>query len=207
MEEVRAADGRFERAIARFDEENAKDPNHVAVLGGMVPRELHYARLLSGTVARLAENASESLRLAARCQHLCRWKIPRNAFPLDKAGYHRWRTELKKFHADLSAKILEECGYDQATIERVRELNLKKNFPGDAEAQVLEDALCLVFLEHQFAELAARTEDEKMVNALRKSWKKMSGKARTMAMDIPFGANEKRLVDLALSGNETENHR
>ncbi len=163
---------RFELVLRRFDAENARDPNVERVAGQSYPRELIYAQWLTDWVLKLAPNAGEPLRLAARCQHLCRWEIPRNSYPLDKPGYLRWRADLKKFHADKAGEILREVGYDAATIRRVQELNLKQNFPADLEVRVLEDALCLVFLERQFAALAAKSGDDKMINALQKSWKK-----------------------------------
>src|SRR5205814_1765437 len=148
---------RFEAALRRFDEENAHDPNKISVGGRSQARELVYAQWLTEWVLRLRPDASEALRLAARCQHLCRWEIPRESYPMTRAGYLQWRTELKKFHAQKAGEILREVGYDEDTIRRVQDLNLKKNFPNDAEGRVLEDALCLVFLEHQFADLAAKT--------------------------------------------------
>ena len=113
------------------------------------PRELLYAQRLTGWVLRLCPDASEELRLAARCQHICRWEIPRNSYPMTRAGYLKWRADLKKFHAQKAGEILREAGYDETAIRRVQELNLKKNFPDDPETRVLEDALCLVFLQFQ----------------------------------------------------------
>ena len=60
---------RFRKAIVRFDEENAKDPNHETEDGAPHPRELTYAKRLSEWVLKLCPEASEELRLAARCQH------------------------------------------------------------------------------------------------------------------------------------------
>lgn len=189
---------RFRCAITRFDEENGKDPNLDDDQGGKVPRELLYARRLMDWVLRLDPAASEPLRLASRCQHIRRWEIPRNTFALDRPGYHQWRTALKKHHAAIASVILEECGYDSGTIEKVRELNLKKNFPADPDSRTLEDALCLIFLESQLAELAAKTDPEKVVNALRKSWGKMTERARKQALELPYGDLEKALLRKAL---------
>src|SRR5215469_13804160 len=185
---------KFEAAIRRFDEENGRDPNQE---NGQ-PRELLYSERLTNWVLRLSPNASEALRLAARCQHLCRWKIPRSDYPMTRPGYLKWRTDLKKFHAQHSGEILRETGYDEATIQRVQDLNLKKNFPADTECRVLEDALCLVFLEFQFAPLAAKTDDEKMINALKKSWEKMTEAARAEALKLKYGDHEKNLIERAL---------
>lgn len=186
---------KFEAAIRRFDEENGHDPN---TENGQ-PRELLYAERLTNWVLRLSTNASEALRLAARCQHLCRWKIPRNDYPMTRTGYLKWRTDLKKFHAQHSGEILREVGYDEETIRRVQDLNLKKNFPADAECRVLEDALCLVFLEFQLTELAAKTDDDKMVNALKKSWEKMTEAARAEALKLKYGEREMGLIQKALA--------
>lgn len=185
----------FQSAIARFDAENSRDPNSE---NGQ-PRELLYAERLTNWVLKLCPDASEPLRLAARCQHICRWQSPRENYPATRAGYLKWRADLKKFHAEKSGGILRELGYDEETIRRVQDLNLKKNFPTDAECRVLEDALCLVFLEFQFAPLTAKSDDEKMINALRKSWEKMTETARAEALKLNFGEREKSLIEHALT--------
>jgi hypothetical protein len=189
---------RFDEAIRRFEAANSADPNHELVDGVPLPRELLYARRLTDWVLRLRPDASEALRLAARCQHLRRWESPRDRYPLDRAGYLRWRADLKKFHAEQSGAILREVGYDEALIRRVQALNLKKDLGKDPDCQVLEDALCLVFLQYQFADLAAKTDDEKMINALKKSWAKMSEQARAEALKLNYGERESLLIKAAL---------
>jgi hypothetical protein len=189
---------RLQQALDRFDAENARDPNVEMADGAAHPRELLYARRLTEWVLKLAPDASESLRLAARCQHLCRWMIPRETHPMTRAGYLRWRNELKQFHARRSAEILREAGYSDDIIDRVRDLNLKKNFPADPESRILEDALCLVFLEFQFAALARKTADDKIINAVQKTWLKMTPAARERALALPLAAAERELIERAL---------
>ncbi len=190
---------RFREAIRRFDELNAADPNHEIIDGLPQPRELLNARRLSDWVMTLAPSASEVLRLAARSQHLCRWEIPRGSYEMTRAGYHQWRTHLKKFHAEKSAGVLRALGYPEEILTRVQDLNLKKNFPADPESRVLEDALCLVFLQFQFAELAEKTEDDKVINALGKSWRKMTPQGHDHALKLYYGARERALLERALS--------
>lgn len=189
---------RYANALRRFDEENARDPNTERVAGVERPRELVYAERLTGWVLRLHPDASEALRLAARCQHLCRWESPRSRYPMDRAGYLKWRTELKKFHAEKAGQILREVGYGEDLVAQVQALNLKKNFPADPDSRVIEDALCLVFLQFQFAELAVKTDDDKMINALRKSWAKMTEPARAEALKLAYGPRELALIQRAL---------
>jgi len=189
---------RFEAALRRFDDENFRDPNSETVDGKPQPRELAYAQWLTGWVLKLSPAASEELRLAARCQHLCRWKIPRNSYPMTRPGYLKWRADLKHFHAERSGEILRELGYPDSVVARVQELNLKKNFPNDPEGRVLEDALCLVFLEHQLGDLAAKTADDKVITALQKSWKKMTPQAHEEALKLNYTPREKALIERAL---------
>lgn len=191
---------KFQIALRRFDEENSHDPNREMVNGNPEPRELVYAQWLTDWVLKLCPQASEELRLAARCQHLCRWMIPRDSFPMTKPGYLKWRHELKKLHAEKSGAILREVGYSDDVIERVQNLNLKKHFPADPDSRILEDALCLVFLERQFADLVNKSTEEKVINALKKSWAKMSPAGQAEAWKLSYAPREKALLAKALNG-------
>jgi hypothetical protein len=189
---------RFREAIGRFDQLNAMDPNQEIDDGAPRPRELVNAGRLSRWVMTLEPKASEELRLASRCQHLCRWMIPRSNYPMTRAGYHQWRNELKRFHAGKSGEVLRAVGYSDDVARRVQDLNLKKDFPGDPESRVLEDALCLVFLQFQLADLAAKTDEDKVINALQRSWKKMTEHAHRFALAHDYGPRERRLLERAL---------
>jgi len=189
---------RFATALRRFDEENARDPHAEQVAGVAHPRELLYAQWLTDWVLKLCPAASEELRLAARCQHLCRWMVPRDSYPLTRAGYLKWREGLKHIHAQKAGEILREVGYSEEVITRVQGLNLKKDFPHDAEGLVLEDALCLVFLEHQFGDLASKTAEEKMISVVQKTWKKMTPGAHAVALTLAYDPHAHTLIEKAL---------
>ena len=197
--EFKPADAkRFEMALRRFDEENSRDPNTEIVNDVPRQRELVHAQWLTDWVLKLCPNASEELRLAARCQHLCRWTIARGSYLMTRAGYLKWRADLKIFHAEKAGEILREVGYPAETIAKVQALNLKKNFTRDPECRVLEDALCLVFLERQLADLARKSTEDKVINALQKSWQKMTDAARTEALKLNYTPEEKALIERAL---------
>lgn len=189
----------FEAAIRRFDEENSRDPNTEMVNGVPRQRELIYAQWLTDWVLKLSPNASEELRLAARCQHICRWTIARGAYPMTRPGYLKWRADLKIFHAEKAVEILREVGYPDEVITKVQMLNLKRNFPRDLECRVLEDALCLVFLERQLTPLIRKSTEEKVINALQKSWAKMTGQARAEALKLNYTPEERVLIEKALN--------
>jgi hypothetical protein len=191
----------FSKAIRRFDEENGRDPNREFDDGAVHPRELLYAERLTAWVLALNPQASEPLRLAARSQHLCRWQIPRQSYELTRTGYLRWRSDLRAFHARKSAEILREVGYFDDVITRVQRLNLKRDLGNDPECQVLEDALCLVTLQYQLADLMAKTETDKMVSIIQKTWKKMSAGARQHALALPLTEAGRTLIEQALAGS------
>jgi len=195
---------RFDRAIRGFDAANARDPNFVMIAGENRPRELVYAQRMTAWLLRIEPDASEALRLAARSQHICRWTRPRADYPMTRAGYHRWRTELGRFHAETAGGILRDAGYEQTTIDRVGSLLRKEHLKTDPEVQTLEDVICLVFLENYFADFAAQHPREKVIDIVRKTWKKMSvrGHEQALGLALPPGAAE--LVGEALNGQKPE---
>src|SRR5262249_50206672 len=150
---------RLMSAIARIDAANAEDPNRERTGGGERPKELVYSERMTAMLARFAPDASAAHRLAARCQHIQRWKIPRADYPMTRAGYHQWRARLRDFHADAVAPLLRESGYDDPMIARVRSLVRKEGLKRDPEAQALEDVVGLVFLESYLADFVAAHPD------------------------------------------------
>ncbi len=189
---------RLSQLIARIDQLNSEDPNTELVQGQQVPRELRYAQRLTEWVLQLRPDASEALRIASRGQHIRRWTIPRDQYPRTRQGYLRWRETLKTFHAHTVAELMREVGYNEELITRVRELILKKRLPADPETQTLEDALCLLFLETQLADLRQKTPPEKMREILQKTWKKMSEQGRTAALKLPLTPEERACITQAL---------
>jgi len=195
---------RFHHAIARIDEANALDPEHVIIDGHDVPSAQLYSHRMTATLDATHPDASEELRLAARAQHIQRWKIPRTDYPLDRAGYLRWRTTLNRFHADLASDILRDCDYPDTSVARVASLLRKENLNRDPEAQALEDVICLTFLQYYFDAFAARQTDEKLVGILRRTWKKMSAGGQARALNLAVSDGLKYLLGKALAGEATD---
>jgi hypothetical protein len=193
------ADGRFELAIAAIDAANAEDPNVVEVRGRRGPKEVVHAELVTEWVRRLAPDASDALLLAARGHHLRRWAIPRSSYPAGRAGYLRWRRAQHTQHAQELGEILATAGYDNVTVERVQALVTKRNLGRDPETQALEDAMCLVFVETQFHELAVRLDHDKMVDVVRKTVRKMSPQAVELAATLPLDAGDRDVLLAALA--------
>jgi Domain of unknown function (DUF4202) len=190
---------RFTAAIQRSDAANAEDPHRIDDGGESVPAELAYARRMTRWLGVLYPEASEPLRLAARSQHIRRWFIPRSTYPMDRAGYHRWRTSLYSFHADEAAKIMLDVGYDAKTIARVRSLLRKERLKAEPESQALEDVACLVFLENYFADFAPRHDEEKVIGILRRTWAKMSPIGHAAALKLTMKPELSALIQRALA--------
>lgn len=192
-------DDLFKIAFEKFDAANSLDPRQWTVDGKSYPQECFFAEQHTKWILKLDPDASDALLLASRCQHICRWEIPRKSYPMDRAGYLRWRSDLKKFHAEKAGEILREIGFDEGTISRVQELNLKKNLQNDRECQMLEDALCLTFMEYQFDALIAGTEEEKMIKIVQKTWGKMSESGHEEALKLNFSEVALAVVQKALA--------
>lgn len=191
---------RLRRALAAIDAANRDDPHTIEVRGARRPKELAHAELAGEWVERLRPDASDALRLAARAHHLRRWEIPRGDYPAGLRGYHRWRRDLQRFHAERAAAILRAEGVDEATVARVEELVRKRGLGRDPEVQALEDALCLVFLETQLDEIAQRLDADKVVDVLRKTLAKMSAAAVGHARALPLSEAGRALLRRAETG-------
>lgn len=190
---------RYQNAIAKFDEANKKDPNKEVFNGETYAKEYIYGVRMTNRLEVFMPDAPESLKLAARCQHICRWEIPRDSYPMDRPGYLTWRNELKKLHAQKAEEILSSVGYEQEVIEEVKMMLLKKQLKKNELTQALEDVICLVFLEFYFDGFAAKHSEEKMVDIVQKTWGKMSEKGHEAAMQLPFSATGLALVQKALA--------
>jgi hypothetical protein len=196
---------RLEATLDRIDQVNRDDPRREidAATGDDVAVELLYGWRMSERLARLAPDAPETLRVAARAQHIARWRIPRDSYPEGRTGYKQWRSELARAHADQAGAIMAEVGYDDASISRVRDLLVKKGLKRDPEVQLLEDVACLVFLEHYFADFARKHERAKLVDIVQKTWKKMSERGHQAALELAgrLPAELRSILDEALASS------
>ena len=164
--------------------------------------ELVYAERMEAWVVRAAENPPPLLRLAARCQHLERWSVPRDSYPLDKPGYHAWRRSLYVKQADRAKELLLQAGVAPAAAEEVATWVSKSGLKTNPGTQALEDAACLVFLENEIQAFAAQHAEyprEKFVDIIRKTWKKISPHGQSLAKTLSLPPGIAALVTEAIS--------
>lgn len=189
----------YSRARTLIDQAHAADP---ARLPDGRAAEAAYADHMEAAVVTVVDEASPLLRLGARCQHLERWTLPRSSFPLDRVGYLTWRKTLYVRQATRAKELLLEAGVSPAEADEVFTWVSKTALKTNLGSQALEDAACLVFLEHEiggFAATHAHYTEEKYLEILRKTWKKMSARAQQRALQLPLPSEIARLVQAALA--------
>ncbi len=191
-------DSRLAKVFEAIDAANSQDPSKVLAGGGQAPAERVYGERMSQTLDELYPDASEVLKVAARAQHIQRWTVPRSAYPMDRTGYLRWRTELKRKHATLAGELMKASGYGEDEIARAGALIRKERLKQDAESQALEDVACIVFMKHYIDEFAAKHDDDKLIQILRKTWVKMSPHGHQAALGLPLSPRVADLVGRAL---------
>jgi hypothetical protein len=190
---------RFDEAIRRFDEANAEDPIIENVDGEEVPKELIYGQRMSEWLDRFAPDAPEPVKLAAHAQHIRRWEVPRDTYPEGRAGYLKWRTDLYKRHGDIAGAILNDVGYDDDAIDRVKTLLRKRGLKTDPDVQLMEDVICLVFLQYYFHDFVKQHTEEKLILIIQKTWKKMTDKGHEAALKLDYAPEDLALIQKALS--------
>ncbi|KAK5089921.1 hypothetical protein LTR05_000088 [Lithohypha guttulata] len=200
----------IERAIELIDEAHAQDPRKTE---SNEPYELHYAQRMTHYLDLHTPDASPLLRTAVRAQHFRRWEVPRDTYPKTKPGYFAWRTFLKKRQAQQVKEICLQCDFTEDEASKVAALIAKEELKkgegrGDAEAQVLEDCACLVFLDDQFDHYETKWKvehdseedaDKKMVAILQKTWVKMGKRGQELALQLDLSEKAKELVGQALA--------
>ncbi len=190
---------RLQKTLDLVDDVHRQDPRCELTAHDDIPSELLYAQRMTEWLLKLEPNASEALQLAVRGQHLRRWQLARDSYPMDRVGYLRWRTDLKNLHAKELGQLMDEQGYDPETIATAQALVKKERLKQNPEAQLLEDAVCLVFLEHELVDFAAKHATDKVLDILRKTWPKMSARAQAIALELPLSPKAKQYVAAALS--------
>jgi len=175
----------FDKAVALIDAANSEDPNQDTADGKEWPKELLYSHRMADMLQRYQPDAEDVMKLAIRSQHIQRWKSPRDAYPMDRIGYLKWRKDLYKFHADTAAALLEQAGYDEEAIDRLKVAVAKKKIKQNIDTQLLEDVADLVFIEHYlqaFVDKHPEYDEDKWIDIIQKTWKKMSDQGQEFAL-------------------------
>ena len=195
----------FDKAIELYDAANSQDPNMVKDDNGNdVPKELIYSHRMLDIINRYLPEADDVAKLSVAAQHIQRWTSPRSDYPMNRRGYHLWRTRLYGYHAETAAAILEKVGYDEETIARVKLAIGKKDLKNNKDTQILEDVAALTFIEHYMTamyENFPQYDEEKWIDIIIRTWKKMSPDAQAFALsgDLKLPADLVPVIQKALA--------
>lgn len=194
--------GTLEAILADIDAANASDPRRIVVAGVERPYEVVYSERMTARLAAMYPDASETLRIAARGQHIRRFDIPRARYPEGRNGYNDWRRACREHHATLLGEILLKHGRPADEIARVGMLVKKEQLKKDRESQALENVVDVVFVEHYFDEFLgkyASYDDDKIVDIVGKTLRKMSPKGHQAALALDLPERTRRLVMAAVT--------
>lgn len=175
----------YQAVIKAIDNANNADPNSVKFEGQSFAKEFLYAMRMTDMLTRFKPDADELMHIAARGQHIERWRSPRSDFPLGKQGYYQWRGALYDFHAERVTALMKTAGYSIADCERVYAAVAKKNIKHNPDSQLIEDIASLVFIEHYMLDFAMSKPDydeAKWLGIIRKTWQKMSSEAHEFVL-------------------------
>eukprot|EP00798_Chlamydomonas_sp_ICE-L_P032215 gene32215-16773_t len=164
---------RVEKVWEKIDALNAADPNKVKVGSEEMPYELAFSKWMSEWMMKLSFTASEEVLIG-------------------KTGYFRWREEIEKYVATTLSTMMEEEGFDEASTTKVQAMIQKES--QDDEVKLVDEALCAVFLQHQLTEARQKESDEALVDALRRTFSKMSSTSRAVTLELAntLSAEEQR---------------
>ncbi|MDQ9090296.1 DUF4202 domain-containing protein [Pseudoalteromonas haloplanktis] len=174
-----------QHVIALIDEANSHDPNLEQHNGKMWPKERLYSERMTEMLNRFKPDADELMHIAVRAQHIKRWCSPRSNFPMDKQGYHQWRSALYVFHADTVIELMQQAGCSESEQQRVYNAVAKKQIKRNPDSQLVEDIASLVFIEHYmlaFAQTKPDYDEQKWIGILQRTWQKMSTEAHSFVL-------------------------
>ncbi|MEW2912034.1 DUF4202 domain-containing protein [Leisingera sp. JC11] len=166
------------QVLDAIDAANAKDPN----LEDGQPAALLYGQRMSAEQERLFPDAAEVLQIAARGQHVERWKLARESFPEGRAGYLAWRKAEAEHHAEVVTALMQEAGYGAEDVDAAAKMLRKEGIKRDDQVQALEDIICFVFLKWYFEPFAAKHPADKVQRIVEKTARKMSAEARARVL-------------------------
>lgn len=181
---------------------NAEDPRETVVDGIGRPYETVYAERMWEELGDLYHEAGEHLHIAARAQHIRRWAIPRANYPEGCERYNNRRTTLRAMHADTVGALMREAGYSDDDAAKVGSYLRREQLKKDPDSQALENVVDVVFLTYYWDEFIgkyAHYDDDKLVDIVGKTLRKMSSTGYKAALALDLDERTARIVGAALA--------
>lgn len=166
----------YRKASAKIEAIHNEDINTEIFEGQEQKSELLYSGRMLSVLDLVAPDSCYELKLAAQCQHMSRWSIPRATFPMDKKGYYQWRAAVMEHQLGVTVNALQAAGIDDESISVVVDALKNKADKSNVNASIIEDTACLVFIKWYLKPFASQFEADKAADILRKTARKMSNR-------------------------------
>lgn len=167
-------DQQYKTAIELIDKVHNQDPNTETIDGMEVKAELLYSNRMLSVLEKVAPDASLELKLAAKCQHISRWSIPRATFSMDKKGYYQWRAAIMEHQLSVTTSVLKQAEINDQSIEIIVDALKNKADKSNINASIIEDTACLTFIKWYLVPFAGQFDAAKAKIILQKTAGKMS---------------------------------
>ena len=154
-----------------------------------VASELVYSQRMLAMLEVFDKGSSKLLRLAVQCQHLRRWNIPRTNYSMDRRGYHQWRRAVMEYQLNQTREILIQNKVDIDDIDFILDGLSNQGNKAHATAQIIMDTACLVFIKWYLEAFAAKHEQKKVNDIMKKTMQKMSDKGISLVHSIDLNEN------------------
>lgn len=193
------SEAQYQKAKAKIDQEHSLDLSIQTDNGIEYPAELLYSNRMLSILDLVLPESNNVIKLAAQCQHLKRWQVPRDLYPYDRRGYHEWRRVVMDFQLEQTRIILSEAGIDDADITEITKILHEQGNKLNRDSQVIMDTACLVFLRWYMEPFASKHQNEKVADILKKTMRKMSSHGVKLIQKLELSSTSKQLIELVNS--------
>lgn len=181
------SDYQYHKAIIAIEQIHSKDITQEQHNGSLIPAEFLYGKRMLKTLELVSPESSYAMKLAVQCQHLQRWGVPRSSYTYDRRGYHEWRREVMKYQLEQTINLLSSISIDEIDIKWIAQVINAQENKADSNGLIIMDTACLVFLKWYMEPFAKKHESEKVLDILKKTFRKMSTDAQNLIskLDLP----------------------
>ena len=184
------------KAVELINSVHNQDPNSETIDGVDIKAELLYSQRMLDILQKVQPNASLELQLAAQCQHISRWSIPRTTFSMDKKGYYQWRAAIMEHQLSVTSSVLKQAEINEQSIEIVVDTLKNKADKTNINASIIEDTACLTFIKWYLVPFAGQFDPEKAKVILQKTVGKMSERGLKLIPELQLSVEVHKVLSL-----------
>ena len=184
------------KAVELINSVHNQDPNSETIDGVDIKAELLYSQRMLAILQKVQPNASLELQLAAQCQHISRWSIPRATFSMDKKGYYQWRAAIMEHQLNVTTNTLKQANIADEAIAVVVDALKNKADKTNINASIIEDTACLTFIKWYLVPFAGQFDPEKAKVILQKTVGKMSERGLKLIPELQLSVEVHKVLSL-----------